>query len=122
MKKVFDLIDTDSDGTLSKVEIQTTLLTASVAATVFRLLRKYPFVQLALQPSNLAGSMLTMDEDGGGEVDVNEWYTWVKGIETKQRENQMRHDCLLKLFAVMDVNHDGNLDRKEIRKSLEKSF
>ena len=108
----------NSRGKLSKIEIQTALLTENTSKIVLHKLRKYPLIQNALQPSNLSISMLDLDKGGGSEVQLNEWYEWMDTIEKKEIEEKKRIQAYQHLFDTMDLNNDGNLDRKEIRKTL----
>ena len=71
-RKCFDLIDKDGSGTLEKPEIVNAVKTDE---EVIKFLRNCgeENLQFLLQPARLKKALEVLDEDGSGEIDVEEW-------------------------------------------------
>ena len=71
-RKCFELIDKDGGGTLSTAEIVNAVKTDE---EVIKFLRNCgeENLQFLLQPARLKKALEVLDEDGSGEIDVEEW-------------------------------------------------
>ena len=71
-RKCFELIDKDGGGTLSTAEIVNAVKTDE---EVIKFLRNCgeENLQFLLQPARLKKALEILDEDGSGEIDVEEW-------------------------------------------------
>ena len=71
-RKCFELIDKDGGGTLSTAEIVNAVKTDQEVITFLRNCGEEN-LQFLLQPARLKKALEVLDEDGSGEIDVEEW-------------------------------------------------
>ena len=71
-RKCFEMIDKDGGGTLSTAEIVNAVKTDAEVITFLRNCGEEN-LQFLLQPARLKKALEVLDEDGSGEIDVEEW-------------------------------------------------
>ena len=113
LRELFDLIDEDRSGSLDRAEIQNLAGRLGKHLTV----------------DQLDEAMAEMDEDGGGEVDFDEFQTWWVHTGSQQRgvfangapklgQTILRKDMttaeLRTVFLEIDTDGSGLLDRDEV--------
>lgn len=112
MKEMFDELDVDNDGVITRLEFQQLL----------------DSIGFQLKPAELAASFAAIDKDGNGTVDYDEFRafyesklmdndmgahlktalkTWAKQVRNFDAEH------LKQIFAQVDANGSGALDRME---------
>ena len=71
-RKCFDLIDVDCSGTLTKAEIVEAVQTNETVVSFLRTCGE-PNLQFLTRPARLKKALEVLDEDGSGEIDIEEW-------------------------------------------------
>jgi Ca2+-binding EF-hand superfamily protein len=119
LRRVFDTIDADQSGTVTKEAIQDTLLNAFDA--VSKSLAQYPLLQQALSPQHLVESMMILKTNGtvdGGSVAAEEWIAWLDSLSAAAKHEKDRENALRAFFQRLDLDKNGDLEKKEIRRCL----
>ncbi|XP_072955941.1 probable calcium-binding protein CML25 [Typha angustifolia] len=102
LKLVFDLIDSNGDGKISPVELSEVLLC------------------LGHKSSTLAQEVEVMirevDSNGDGFIDLDEFMQVVGG--QSERELLGNHEDLIEAFQVFDLDRNGFISAKELRRVL----
>ena len=94
---MFQSVDVDSGGTLDVDEVRQ--LGAMLG---------YMFTEKELQEA-----MSSMDDDGSGEVDFQEFYDW--WLARKRSGDCDLHSEAVKMFQAVDADGGGTLDIEEVR-------
>lgn len=94
---MFKEIDSDNSGSLDKVEVR-------------ELAERLDF---HFSETELNRTWAELDTDGSGEVDFREFYKW--WASRQRRGDQQLHNEAARLFAEVDVNGDGKLNKEEIK-------
>ena len=132
-RKCFELIDKDGGGTLSTAEIVNAVKTDQEVITFLRNCgEENP--QFLLQPARLKKALEVLDEDGSGEIDVEEWEQAIqRGLSKRlaqlaaERERRERAaakadaefsaeflSMARKCFDLIDKDGSGTLEKPEI--------
>eukprot|EP00929_Paragymnodinium_shiwhaense_P111430 TRINITY_DN7946_c0_g1_i1.p1 TRINITY_DN7946_c0_g1~~TRINITY_DN7946_c0_g1_i1.p1 ORF type:complete len:549 (+),score=160.44 TRINITY_DN7946_c0_g1_i1:99-1745(+) len=96
LKKTFQMLDLNSDGTLTVTEI-----------------RKGMEKQGLEIPENLEELMKAVDSDGSGVIDYTEWIT-----ATMDRRHFIKEKVCWQAFRAFDLDCDGVITRQELRSVL----
>ena len=83
LEALFQAMDRDGGGTLSKEEISVSLLKHSQEGTIIAMsISRFPFLKSAFHPRNFESSIKSLDQNGDGEITLEEFILWCKHVES----------------------------------------
>ena len=116
---IFQLLDTDGSGTISEEEF---------VSGIAMLNNQMPGESLKIE--NPAELYRTFDNDGNGEIDIQEFCQALQdsatlknvtaSLDSKQVESlQQNNEMLLLAFKYLDTDHRGAIDRDEFKRGID---
>ena len=136
-RQCFQMIDKDSSGTLTKVEIVKAVAEDKEVVTFLRTCGEEN-LQFLLHPARLEKALEVLDTSKDGEVDIDEWEEAVhrglaKRLEQLAQERERREraaraedeafsaeflNAAREVFLMIDVDESGSLDKAEVVKAV----
>ena len=106
LSTIFNLIDKNNDGTLSKKEIMKAL---SLDPTVQEELHKLPGMSSVLHPSKIKSAIKSMDKDNDGKISKGEFCSYI---------NQVADDLQYEVFHQRQIQAQDNIQSNSDPDSL----